>query len=73
MRAGRRRGDQRLSGQTSRGIDPGESPHRSGLCISFDTNQLPGKEYRSTRLQLQGVSQQLRRIDEGVAMQTAEP
>ena len=72
--SGRRlRGDEREPGKASGGIDAGQSSHGCGLRISFDTDQLAGKKYGPAGFQLQGIAEQLGRIDERVAMQTAVP
>ena len=57
--------------KTTRGIDSCQPSHRGRIRIALDTDQLSCKEEGATRLELKGIAQQLRRIDEGVAMETA--
>ncbi len=70
MRCRWRRCHQRQTGERAGGIDPGQSTHGGGFCIAFDANQLTGKEQRPSGLALQGIQEQLGRVDERVPVQT---
>src|SRR5689334_24777964 len=73
MRGGRRRRNGlRAKPFGSRKV-AGEQAYRSRLNITFAAGDLSGKAQPRLCAQAQRTVQQLRRIDESVAMQTAEP
>ena len=71
MRRGTGWRDQWQSCQTTGGVDSCQPSHRGGIRIALDTDQLSRKEEGAARLELEGIAQQLGRIDKGVAMQAA--
>src|SRR6185295_19814465 len=61
----------RQSRKTTGRVDSCQPSHRSGIGIALDADQLSGKKESPARLELQGITKQLGRIDKGVAMQAA--
>ena len=69
----RRRRLERLAARLGRGHAAGDQPDRGALDIALDAGDLPGKAQPRLSLQPKLAVQHLRRIEEGVVVQPAEP
>ncbi len=67
------RRDWRLPEQGSRCIDAGQASHGSRFGIAFDADELPGEKQCAASFELQRIEEELRRIDERVAMEAPIP
>ena len=73
VRRGRRRRHEQLAEPLGGGEAAGEQPDRGGFHIALAAGDLAGKAQPRLGLEPQRRVEQLRRIEEGVAVQAAEP
>src|SRR5689334_6227813 len=72
-RRGRRRWGKRPALLLGSGKASGEEPDRGAFDIAFDTGDLAREADLRSRFETQALVEQLRAVDEGVAMEPAEP
>ena len=71
-RGGRRRWCQGLSANLGGGEAAGEKADRGGFNVAFAAGDLAGKTQARLGLEAQGRVEQERRVEEGVAVESAE-